>query len=118
VSLVTRCNERGREAMPPGHDPGRCLRAPAPCVVLQMQSTPVTTRLTRDNGRPEGSSLCDCRISQRHRFEILTFIEVPFWLSTAMFVPVLGTLTLPSGWSLLQYDALSWNNGTAAWPRM
>ncbi len=87
-------------------------------VVRQMQFTPVTTRLTRDNGRPEGSSLCDCRISQRHRFEILTFIEVPFWLSTAMFVPVLGTLTLPSGWSLDQYDALSWNSGTAAWPRM
>ena len=35
-----------------------------------------------------------------------------------MLVPVFGTLTLALGWGASQYDALSWNSGWAAWPRM
>ena len=45
-------------------------------------------------------------------------IEVPFWLSTLMLVPLFGTFTLAVGCRASQYDASSWNSGWAAWPRM
>jgi len=45
-------------------------------------------------------------------------MEVPFWVSTWMLVPVFGTFTLAVGWAAFQYDASSWNSGCAGWPVM